>query len=124
MPVFYDPLISKLITHGADRAQAIARMRRALDEYRLDGLKTSVPFHRRLVDHPAFLAADLHTGFLQEHPELLEPGTDPWLAEIALVAVAVAHFRRTEQASAKAMETRRSNAGGSAWKRSVGGWRR
>jgi acetyl-CoA carboxylase biotin carboxylase subunit len=124
VPVFYDPLIAKLITHGANREQAIARMRRALDEYRLDGLKTSVPFHRRLVDHAAFQAAELHTGFLQEHPELLEPGTDPWLEEIALVAVAVAHFRRTEQASAKAMEARHSTGGGSAWKRNAGGWRR
>jgi len=126
VPVFYDPLIAKLITHGADREQAIARMRRALDEYRLDGLKTSVPFHRRLVDHPAFQAADLHTGFLQEHPELLEPGTDPWLEEIALIAAAVAHFRRVEQSSAQAMADRPAASGGSAWRRGAraGGWRR
>ena len=124
VPVHYDPLLAKLITWGGDRDESAARMTRALDELRVDGVKTSAAFHRRVMTHPAFLAGDLHTGFLEEHPELMLPGTDPWLSEVAVLAAAVAHFRRFEQLSLRAPQpddTGRS----SAWKRSArAGWRR
>jgi acetyl/propionyl-CoA carboxylase alpha subunit len=97
--VHYDPLLAKLIAWGHDRAEAAARMARALNELRIDGVKTSINFHRRVMTHPAFLAGDLHTGFLEEHPELLASSADPWLEEIALLAAAVAHFRRLERES-------------------------
>ncbi len=99
VPVHYDPLLSKLIAWGRDRGEAIARMARALHEYRIEGLDTSIPFHRKVMEHEAFLAGDLSTAFLEEHPELLAPKHDPWLDEIALIAAAVAHFRRIEQSS-------------------------
>ncbi|HEX4825958.1 MAG TPA: acetyl-CoA carboxylase biotin carboxylase subunit [Candidatus Polarisedimenticolaceae bacterium] len=99
VPVFYDPMLAKLIAWGHDRAEAAARMARALNELRIDGIKTSINFHRRVMTHPAFLAGDLHTGFLEEHPELVAPAADPWLEEIALLAAAVAHFRRLERQS-------------------------
>jgi acetyl-CoA carboxylase biotin carboxylase subunit len=99
VPVHYDPMLAKLITWGRDRGEAAARMARALDELRIDGVKTSIAFHRRVMTHPAFLAGELHTGFLAEHPELLAPAADPWLTEIATLAAAVAHFRRLEQLS-------------------------
>ena len=60
--VYYDPMVSKLVTWGDDRAQALARMRRALDEYRVGGIKTNLPFHRRLLRHPTFLAGEYDTG--------------------------------------------------------------
>ena len=121
VPVFYDPMIGKLIARGRDRDEAIARMARALDELRIDGLTTSVPFHRKVMQHAAFRAGDLHTGFLEEHPELLSPTDDPWLNEIAVVAAAVAHFRRLESTSASAVQAE----AGSAWKRhGLAGWRR
>ena len=104
IPIFYDPMLSKLIVWGADRPQAIARMRRALDEYRVEGIRTSVPFHRQLMDSKPFIAGDIHTGYLAEHPELLKPNTDPWLEEIAVIAASVAHFREVEQRSARASE--------------------
>ena len=95
-----------------------------LDELRVDGVKTSAAFHRRVMTHPAFLAGDLHTGFLDEHPELMLPGTDPWLSEVAVLAAAVAHFRRFEQLSLRAPQEEDSGRG-SAWKRSArAGWRR
>ena len=100
VPVHYDPMLAKLITWGTDRGEAAARMTRALDELRVDGLKTSISFHRRVMTHPAFLAGDLHTGFLTEHPELTRPERNPWLEEVAVLAAAVAHFRRLEQLSA------------------------
>ncbi len=101
IPIFYDPMLSKLIVWGADRPQAIARMRRALDEYRVEGIRTSVPFHRKLMDSKDFVAGNIHTGYLSEHPELLKPNTDPWLEEIAVIAASIAHFREVEQHSAR-----------------------
>ena len=61
---FYDSLLAKVIVWGEDRAQAIARMRRALDEFVLLGVKTNIPVHRYLLHHPAFQAGDISTSFL------------------------------------------------------------
>ena len=123
VPVHYDPMLAKLITWGADRDEAAARMTRALDELRVDGVKTSIAFHHRVMTHPAFLAGDLHTGFLEEHPELLSPGTDPWLSEVAVLAAAGAHFRRSEQLSLRGTKSGTSG-GSSGWKRGArDGWR-
>jgi acetyl-CoA carboxylase biotin carboxylase subunit len=124
VPVHYDPLLSKLCAWGRDRREAIDRMARALDEYRIDGLDTSISFHRKVMGHPAFRNAELHTGFLEEHPELLRVGDDPWLDEIFVVAAAVAHFRRVEAESASG-PAGAPGSGGSAWKTwGRGGWRR
>jgi len=122
VPVYYDPLISKLIAWGRDRSEAVSRMSRALDELRIDGLTTSVSFHRKMMQNAAFLRGDLHTGFLQEHPEVLSPPDDPWLNEIAVVAAAVSHFRRLEQRSAGAGDA--AGRPSSAWKwHGRAGWR-
>ena len=125
IPVFYDPMIAKLIAWGRDRDESIRRMARALDELRIDGLTTSIPFHRKVMDHEAFQSGALHTGFLAEHAELLEPSDDPWLGEIAVVAAAVAHFRRLEARSARGEAARDASRGAqSAWKRhGRSGWR-
>lgn len=66
VPLFYDPLLSKLIVWGRDRAQAIARMRRALAEYQIVGVRTTLPFARWLMDHARFVAGDLSTDFVIE----------------------------------------------------------
>jgi acetyl/propionyl-CoA carboxylase alpha subunit len=66
VPLFYDPLLSKLIVWGRDRAQAIARMRRALAEYQITGVRTTLPFSRWLMEHPRFIAGDLSTDFIAE----------------------------------------------------------
>ena len=124
VPVHYDPLLAKLIAWGRDRGEAAARMARALDELRIDGVKTSIAFHRRVMTHPAFLAGDLHTGFLAEHPELVAPAQDPWLEEIAVLAASVHHFRRLEQLSMQGTAAGRP-APSSDWRRGArSGWRR
>jgi acetyl-CoA carboxylase biotin carboxylase subunit len=64
VPVEYDPLLSKITTWGSDRDEAIARMRRALSEYEVFGIKTNILFFRRVLEHPDFLAGRLHTGFI------------------------------------------------------------
>jgi acetyl-CoA carboxylase biotin carboxylase subunit len=64
VPLDYDPLLAKLIVHAADRPTAIARMRRALDEYFVGGIKTNLSLFRRILEHPDFVAARIDTGFL------------------------------------------------------------
>jgi acetyl/propionyl-CoA carboxylase alpha subunit len=66
VPLFYDPLLSKLIVWGRDRSQAIARMRRALAEYQVVGVRTTLPFARWLMHHARFIAGDLSTDFVAE----------------------------------------------------------
>jgi acetyl-CoA carboxylase biotin carboxylase subunit len=123
VPVHYDPMIAKLVSWGRDRHEAIERMTRALNELRIDGLTTSVPFHRRVMRNRAFNAGELHTGFLDEHPDLLENDTDEWLEEIAVIAAAVAHHRRVEERSARG-ETPTAGTT-SSWKwHGRGNWRR
>ncbi len=65
IPPYYDSLIAKLITHGRDRAEAIARMRRALEMFVIEGIKTSIPLHRRILADPDFEAGRLDTHFIE-----------------------------------------------------------
>lgn len=90
IPVHYDPLVSKLIAHGNDREEAIRRMLRALSEYRVGGIPTSVSFLRRLISHPDFRRGNLHTGFLQEHRLFDEEEEET--AFVPLVGAAVEHL--------------------------------
>jgi len=64
VPLEYDPLLSKLVVWGTDRHEAVARMRRALGEYEILGIRTNIPFFRRVLEHPDFLAGRLDTGFI------------------------------------------------------------
>jgi acetyl-CoA carboxylase, biotin carboxylase subunit len=63
---FYDSLIAKLIVWGRDREEAIARGRRALQEFTVDGIRTTIPFHLQILDNPGFLRGDYHTEYLAE----------------------------------------------------------
>jgi acetyl-CoA carboxylase biotin carboxylase subunit len=64
VPLEYDPLLSKLAVWATGRAEAVARLRRALGEYEIQGIRTNIPFFRRLVEHGDFLAGRLDTGFI------------------------------------------------------------
>lgn len=68
IPPYYDSMVAKLITHGATRDEAISRMRRALDEFMIEGVKTTIPFHRRVMDHEVFIGGDFNTNFLTDYP--------------------------------------------------------
>jgi pyruvate carboxylase subunit A len=72
VPANYDSLVAKLIVHGADRAEAIARAQRALREYVLVGPATTIPYHRAILGSADFKAGKLTTNFIAQHPELLE----------------------------------------------------
>ncbi|QKS70961.1 acetyl-CoA carboxylase biotin carboxylase subunit [Paenalkalicoccus suaedae] len=65
---FYDSMISKLIVHGKDRAEAVAKMQRALSEFVIEGVHTTIPFHERLFEHEVFRKGDFNTKFLETYP--------------------------------------------------------
>ncbi|MBD3223257.1 MAG: acetyl-CoA carboxylase biotin carboxylase subunit [Caldithrix sp.] len=65
IPPYYDSLIAKLITHGKDRQEAIARLHRALDEFVIEGIHTTIPFHKKLIARKEFVDGDFDTGFLE-----------------------------------------------------------
>src|SRR5918912_4447479 len=62
--IYYDPMISKFATYGRDRAEAVDRMRRALSEYEIGGIKTTLPFFRGVMEDDEFIAGRLDTGFI------------------------------------------------------------
>jgi len=64
---FYDSMVAKLIVWGTDRSEAIARMRRALDEFVIEGVHTTVPFHEKLLEHPDFVEGHFATNFLEKN---------------------------------------------------------
>lgn len=67
IPPFYDSLVSKLICWGQDRAEAIQRMQRALDEYAITGVKTTIPFHQKVLANQYFQQGDVTTDFVEKH---------------------------------------------------------
>src|SRR5262245_46617622 len=110
VPLYYDPLLSKLVAHGADRAQAMARLRRALREYKVLGIRTTLPFFERLLDHPDFLSGRYDTGLVSRLQAQPRP-TDAALVELAAVAAAVCAYERRGRREAPPA------AGGSPWRR-------
>ncbi len=71
IPIYYDPMISKLIVWGGNRYEAIQRMKRALNEYKITGIKTSIPFLGRIMDCADFVSGNYDTGFIENNKELL-----------------------------------------------------
>ncbi len=67
IPMFYDSMIAKLIVHGVDRLDAIAKMREALNGFVIRGVSSNIPFQAALLAHPKFVAGDFNTGFIAEH---------------------------------------------------------
>ncbi|MDY7396008.1 acetyl-CoA carboxylase biotin carboxylase subunit [Aureibaculum sp. 2210JD6-5] len=66
IPPYYDSMIAKLITTAQTREEAINKMKRALDEFVIEGIKTTIPFHRQLMDHPDYLAGNYTTKFMED----------------------------------------------------------
>jgi acetyl-CoA carboxylase, biotin carboxylase subunit len=117
IPVHYDPMISKLVVWGDDRGHALARMRRALDEYQVRGIETNLAFHRRCVRHPAFAAGDYDTGFIARNARELTPGAGDAELTAAVIAAAL------DTATSAAPATPASN-GAAAAATEVSNWRR
>jgi acetyl-CoA carboxylase biotin carboxylase subunit len=112
VPVHYDPMLSKLICHGATRDEAIARMRRALGEYRVEGIETSIPFFSWIMDDPDFQAGRFDTGYIDRIiPRMQqEPSPGGSITDAAIAAAAILEFEEMQR-------IRLPEAGDSAWKR-------
>lgn len=95
---FYDPMLAKLICWGETRGMALLRMRRALDEYKIMGLKTNIPFHQNLLDSHRFLAGNYDTNFVEQRFEMQEEDDDEFADVAAILAVLVEHRFRQENA--------------------------
>jgi acetyl-CoA carboxylase biotin carboxylase subunit len=67
VPPYYDSLVAKLVAHGSDRTEALARMRRALDTLVIEGIKTSAPLHRLIMDQSDFISSEFSTKWLEEY---------------------------------------------------------
>lgn len=114
IPIFYDPMIAKLIVHAATREQAIARLCRAIDEYKINGIQTTLSFGKWAVQTEPFRKGDFDTKFIEKYykPEYLHT-TDE---DTALVAALIGN-QVWEQQSAKAQKVQNAGAGSvSKWK--------
>ena len=99
--IHYDPMIAKIVAHGADREQALHRLDRALAATRITGLVTNLDFLRRVVTDDAFVAGDVHTGYIDQRGDALTPeppATDTRLLALAALGVIDARHRRARAA--------------------------
>ncbi len=94
MSLYYDPMLAKLIVWGESRADAIMRMKRALREYRLIGIKTNIPFHMRVLENTNFIGGHFDTSFIDENMEIITEPREKNLEPAVAAAVMLAHQRR------------------------------
>ncbi|MFN8356804.1 MAG: acetyl-CoA carboxylase biotin carboxylase subunit [Spirosomataceae bacterium] len=120
IPIFYDPMIAKLITYGEDRQEAIDKMVRAIDEYQLTGVATTLPFCKFVMRHEAFLSGQFDTRFISLYftPDLLDNPMDP---DEAVVAALLASQLINNKASAPASQ-QTTSASQSNWRKNRAKW--
>jgi acetyl-CoA carboxylase biotin carboxylase subunit len=109
VPVHYDPLLSKLVAWGYSRQDAIRRMRRAVAEYKVLGIKTTLPFFERVLHHSAFLSGDFDTSFV-ERVFAAEDRARERPVEVAVAAAAIRAYRERQ-----ARHLAPGEEGGSPW---------
>ena len=97
VPIFYDPMISKLIVWGNTRQAAIARMERALREYVVTGIKTAIPFHLKVMKNKKFISGEIDTNFIDQEFLVLKEKHTLNDEKFALIASIVAAFRRDKE---------------------------
>ncbi|HDD55255.1 MAG TPA: acetyl-CoA carboxylase biotin carboxylase subunit [Chloroflexi bacterium] len=118
---YYDALIAKLIVHEETREETIARMKRALEEYRVIGVRTNIPFHQALLEDPDFLAGNFDTQFVDDEvPPFTGHQKDKNLPKIAALAAVLAAHENTQRS---AIVIRRAQRDISNWKW-MGRWER
>jgi acetyl-CoA carboxylase, biotin carboxylase subunit len=96
IPIYYDPMISKLIVHAHNREAAIEKMKRAIDEYEILGVKNTLAFGKFVMDHPAFTSGNFDTHFVKDHfdPNALNTESD---SEKAIAAMLASHIFQSQQ---------------------------
>jgi len=118
IPIYYDPIISKLVAWGADRTEAIARMKRALAAYVVTGVRTTIPFHIRVMNNRHFIEGNFDTNFIDQVFFKEEEARPLQNVELALVTAAIQAFRE-EHRSALAQHPGAAGAPPSMWKYST-----
>jgi len=110
---YYDPLITKMIVWGETRPQAIVRMRRALEEYKIVGIRTNIPFHQTMMDTYPFISGKYNTRFVEEQFSMIDAAENRelYLDIAALMAVLVAHGQMEHRS-----QIYKRNDNGSNWK--------
>jgi acetyl-CoA carboxylase biotin carboxylase subunit len=116
--VNYDPMVAKLIAWGRDRPEAIDRLRRALEEFVVKGIKTSIPFHLRVLRHPRFVEGRYDTGFIDQHMDGGKGAPEPESEErrVALMLGAIAAYRRDKERAERAAYRPAGGGGGDPWR--------
>ncbi len=116
IPIYYDPMISKLITHGENRLQAIDRMIRAIDEYKISGVKTTLPFCRFVMNHEAFRTAQFDTKFVEKYftPDVKKKKKEDEMEVAALFAAWSYQENKTKNTLRRGIQTK--NGSMSKWR--------
>ena len=104
VPIYYDPMIAKLVIWGENRVEAILRTRRALREYQVRGIKTNIPFHQWILRHPRFMAGDFNTGFIDEEYRFKRKEEVYPHKDIALASAAIAALHREQERALRLLE--------------------
>jgi acetyl/propionyl-CoA carboxylase alpha subunit len=112
IPIYYDPMIAKLITYGKDRTEAIGRMVRAIDEYQITGIQTTLSFGKFVMQHPAFISGNFNTHFVEDYfkPSDLNKGNE----DEALIAALIGAQLMQQNTTTTLVETNSENSN---WKR-------
>lgn len=113
IPIYYDPMIAKLITYGDSRQEAIQKMIRAIDEYQISGVQTTLPFCRFVMEHDAFRSGQFDTGFVSKYFTLDKLTPEPDAAETGLAAVLAAWLLEKSKPNAARPKTSEIIAGAS-----------
>ena len=116
IPIYYDNMLSKLITYGKDRNEAIARMKRAIEEYVITGIQTTLPFGTFVMNHPKFIEGDFSTHFIAQHYNLGESNSSRETnnSEDALLTAAVYIWEQGDQNNQT--KSHQNNSGNNRWK--------
>ncbi|HHY56759.1 MAG TPA: acetyl-CoA carboxylase biotin carboxylase subunit [Chloroflexi bacterium] len=114
--LYYDPMIAKLIVYGENRAEAILRMRRALNEYRIAGVKTSIPFHQEIMDSTEFIWGTFDTGFLSRRRIMPRRPQSAESERLAAVVAAMIEHEEGRQAVARIGQANNGTGTNNDWK--------
>ena len=116
IPIYYDPMLAKLVAYGKDRTEAIARMQRAIAEYKITGVKNTLPFGAFVMGHPDFIKGEYDTHFVAKHfkPEYLKKELED---EIEMAALLAAHVFENKQKPQKAAAQSSTAGSMSNWER-------
>jgi len=121
VPIYYDPILAKLITWGETRAQACARMKQALEDYIIMGIKTTIPFLREVVQHPVFLEGKISTHFIPRYFSEWQPRPPSKESQkLALIGAALREMKEGRRASGQVIPAAEDSL--SPW-RILGPWR-